>query len=388
MQLMDTKKTGANVALDGTEDHMIVREAGEFFRRLNVREKLAKEIAIVRHEARAGRLTWNYEDVKKLIQSYPRRKDDDVLELMGDHNQLEDDEQPYVDEEDAVAASDSDSGMSEWNEPAVAGTHDTETGRTADSGKRDMQSAAVAVSGTPLSAAAAEQLNASQHLVGAYKQAIEALKICGAMSAVQQLENELHKELRRQRVSATENPAVADALLEMKAARDSAELDERLAVRDANKKQKELSQLRKETKQANELLRKRKQELLSLESILETRHAIKRYSPEALGQGKTRSGGVASRRLRYEVLDKMAKLGCGLTAAQRNDWAWFREAWDEKMCEEHVQDCGGRFSGWMQKLLDDLSDGVANAFSVFMHDETVRHFSKTPMLVVPGSMPE
>ena len=65
MQLMDTKKTGANVALDGTEDHMIVREAGEFFRRLNVREKLAKEIAIVRHEARAGRLTWNYEDVQK-----------------------------------------------------------------------------------------------------------------------------------------------------------------------------------------------------------------------------------------------------------------------------------------------------------------------------------
>ena len=33
------KKTGANVALDGSEDHLIVREAGEFFRRLNIREK-------------------------------------------------------------------------------------------------------------------------------------------------------------------------------------------------------------------------------------------------------------------------------------------------------------------------------------------------------------
>ena len=382
------KRTGATVALDGTEDHMIVREAGEFFRRLNVREKLQKEIAIVRHEARAGRLKWTYEDVKKLIQPYPRREDDDVLERVGDHQQLDEGEQPYVDEEDAVAESDSDSGMSEWKEPAVAGTHDTGAGRTADSGGRDMHSAAVAVSGSPLSATAAEQLNASQHLVGAYKQAMEALKACGAVSAVQQLQNEMHKELRRQRVSATENPAVADALLEMKAARDSAELEEKLAVRDANKKQKELSQLRKETQHANELLRKRKQELLSIESILETRHAMKRYSPEALGQGKPRSGGVASRRLRYEVLDKMAKLGCGLTPAQRNDWAWFREVWDEKMCEEHAQDWGGRFSGWMQKLLDDVSDGVANAFSVFMHDETMRHFSKTPMLVVPGAMPE
>ena len=36
----DGYKNGATVALDGTEDHMIVREAGEFFRRLDVRERL------------------------------------------------------------------------------------------------------------------------------------------------------------------------------------------------------------------------------------------------------------------------------------------------------------------------------------------------------------
>ena len=40
------------------------------------------------------------------------------------------------------------------------------------------------------------------------------------------------------------------------------------------------------------------------------------------------------------------------------------------------------------KILDDLSDGVANAFSMFMYDETKRHFSKTPMLVVPSIDPE
>ena len=38
------------------------------FRRLNVRDKLATEIAMVRHEARAGRLKWTYDDVKSLIQ--------------------------------------------------------------------------------------------------------------------------------------------------------------------------------------------------------------------------------------------------------------------------------------------------------------------------------
>ena len=109
--------------------------------------------------------------------------------------------------------------------------------------------------------------------------------------------------------------------------------------------------LLKETKQANDLQRKRTQELLSIESILETRHAMKRYSPEALGQGKARSGGVAARRLRYEVLEKMAKLGSGLTPAQKNDWAWLREAWDEKVCEEHAQEWGKHSASGCRQFL-------------------------------------
>ena len=50
---------------------------------MNVRDKLAKEIAMVRHEARAGRLKWTYDDVKSLIQPYPRRKADSVFENLG-----------------------------------------------------------------------------------------------------------------------------------------------------------------------------------------------------------------------------------------------------------------------------------------------------------------
>ena len=50
---------------------------------MNVRDKLAKEIAMVRREARAGRLKWTYDDVKSLIQPYPRRKADSVFENLG-----------------------------------------------------------------------------------------------------------------------------------------------------------------------------------------------------------------------------------------------------------------------------------------------------------------
>ena len=71
------KKTGATVALDGSEDHLIVREAGEFFRELGMRELINKEVSIVRTEARAGRLRWAYNDIKKLdtgVSSTERNK--------------------------------------------------------------------------------------------------------------------------------------------------------------------------------------------------------------------------------------------------------------------------------------------------------------------------
>ena len=105
--------------------------------------------------------------------------------------------------------------MSEWNEPAAAGTESTHDDAVAGSSGKQEETTAVAVA-RPLSAAAAEQLGDSQKLVAAHKQAMEALKACGAMTAVQQFDNEMRKELRRQRVAATENPSVAEALLELK----------------------------------------------------------------------------------------------------------------------------------------------------------------------------
>ena len=93
-------------------------------------------------------------------------------------------------------------------------------------------------------------------------------------------------------------------------------------------------------------------------------------------------------KLRYEAMDKMAKLGSGLTPAQKNEWAWFREAWGTRMREEHKADWGGTFSQWMQKILEDITGGQFNAFSTFMHEETMRHFSKTSMLVMPSMLPD
>ena len=54
------------------------------------------------------------------------------------------------------------------------------------------------------------------------------------------------------------------------------------------------------------------------------------------------------------------------------------------MAGEHAENWGDVFSGWMQKVIDDLGNGVENAFSLFVEAETTRCFCDTPMLVVPS----
>ena len=112
---------------------------------------------------------------------------------------------------------------------------------------------------------------------------------------------------------------------------------------------------------------------------------MKRYTPEMVGQGKPNSGGVPARKMRFDVLDRIAKLGSGLTPAQKNDWAWFREAWDAKMYGEHDLNWGGLFCGWTQKVLDDLADGMDSVSSAFVHGETLRNFKEAVMLMVPAA---
>ena len=220
--------------------------------------------------------------------------------------------------------------------------------------------------------------------MSAYKLAIDALSESGAVVAVQYLNCEVKKEQKRQREIAKEDPAVAVALSEVKAARIASERRQAIAVQDANRREKELEQIRRESQQATEMLREKRKEPMCVEQMLETKYALKRYAPEDLGQGKARSGGPAARKLRFEVLERMARLGTGLSAAQKNDWRWFRDAWDTKMCAEHGGNWGGIFSGWMQKVVEDLAQGAVTGFSTFAHDETRRNFSEVPMLLVPA----
>ena len=143
------------------------------------------------------------------------------------------------------------------------------------------------------------------------------------------------------------------------------------------------AKLDQETKAANARLKKRKREIEDAELVLETKHAIKQYTLQDLGMGQNRVGGAAAKKNRLEVLDRLARLGQGLSPAQRNDFKWFKEAWDARMLQEHVDSWPETFMGWMQRLLGENEAGHGNAFPVFVHCETRRCFDGVPALRVP-----
>ena len=75
------KLTGTTVALDGSEDSEIKREAKEFWFELGMRKHIDAAVADVEARYRAGTLTWDYETVQSLITPYPKRGHLDELKI-------------------------------------------------------------------------------------------------------------------------------------------------------------------------------------------------------------------------------------------------------------------------------------------------------------------
>ena len=155
-----------------------------------------------------------------------------------------------------------------------------------------------------------------------------------------------------------------------------------LMLQEDKKRALTVATFNEEAKAATALLKKRKREIEDAEAVLQAKHAIKNFSFEDLGKGRRSGGGVLAKKKRWEVLDRVSRLGQGLSPAQKNDFTWFKDAWDARMLQEYGDEWPETFTGWMQRLLEDNEKGVASAFSVFVHTETRRCFDGVPALRV------
>ena len=177
--------------------------------------------------------------------------------------------------------------------------------------------------------------------------------------------NEIQKERRRARAIGRDDPDVLYALARQRDEEDARVRKRRLLLEEDKKRMLTAAKINEQVKAANELLKKRKLEIMHAEGVLEAKHAIKTYSLEDLGQGRSRGGGAAARKRRLEVLDRLARLGQGLSPARRNELSWWKDEWGTKMLEEHWEDWPAVFAGWVQRVLDDTEAGMVNAFFPF-----------------------
>ena len=394
------KKTGATVDIDGLEDDKIVREAGKMWKDMGMRQIIDREVKHVRQEAAAGRLTWTARSVRKLLCEYPaHRKVDAVLAKQGDDTSVPEGEDPHAEED--VEENDDDSeksdaavaeeprGDDDDDEEQTEEEEDVEAAPTKEqevAEEHGQKCAAVvtkSVDISEISITEAQELEKSQTLIDAFEQAIGTLRQCGALNACTALQNEIRKERRRQRNMSEGNTAVAVALVRRRECEAQEARRRKQLEMDATKQMlKKKADAQKEAAQAKELIQKRKLEIAQLENALSTKRELKRFAPESLGQGNAKGGGAVARKLRYEVLDRVSRVGAGISPGQKNDWAWFKQAWDQRMLEEHGSDWGGTFASWMQQVVDDASSDKPNALSVFVYTETRRCFGDQPALRV------
>ena len=135
-------------------------------------------------------------------------------------------------------------------------------------------------------------------------------------------------------------------------------------------------------KEAAQKLQRKRRKLQELENATACKHAIKSFMLEDLGKGANNAWARnKGRKNRWEVLDRLSRLQAGLSPGQRNDWPWFKDAWDKAMLTEHKADWPELFATWMQEV---LNDNRSNAFSIFVHTETCRVFGGAAALQIPG----
>ncbi len=218
--------------------------------------------------------------------------------------------------------------------------------------------------------------------MAALREHIDGLRAIGHVRGVQCIEAELSKEKRKERALIKDSPAVADAFSRIRRAEDQDMLMNMHAADEQKDRKRQAVKALADRDAAVAELKETKRQIQDLEGIVACKHAVRTFTMDALGAGSGDAGGPKSRDNRFDVLDRLSRIGAGLSSGQKNDWPWFKEAWDQAMVTEHKENWATTFSGWVQGLLDDET---SNAFSVFVYNETCRIFKDTAALHVPGS---
>jgi hypothetical protein len=389
-------KVGFTVPLDGSGDQYIVREAGNFWRERGMRAKINETIKLVRDDYTAGRLRWSYACVKSLIAECPTRSQyDDILRRIEDEDAgIAHDELPYLEDDEADHSDAGDHGG--WDDeddatavadqadadPAVAGEASAhENANAGDMYDADVQDQRVEQFGV-ISQSADTQIIWSEGIashvahctnkIDVYENARESFQEAGAFKLAGHCGNAIDAERRRLRHLTNEHPDVARQLVRRQDAEAARQLKRRRELDELNQQQRTKKRLLAEAREEEKKVSAARQKMRDLEDTVVLKTEMSTYTPEMLGYNAPHPTAKVFRDKRHSVLNKLSKLGQGLSPAQRTDFAWWKEAWDAMMLEANGAEWGQVFAMHVQHVLDEITVGRTNAFSVLVHTETIR----------------
>ena len=102
-----------------------------------------------------------------------------------------------------------------------------------------------------------------------------------------------------------------------------------------------------------------------------------------LGQGKAKGGNKDHKQNRYQVLERLRRIG-NLTQEQNGQWEYLKTHYDEAQANANGVNWGQQFAEIVQGVLYQMLHGDGDAFSKFVKRETDRVLGERVALVVPG----
>ena len=108
-----------------------------------------------------------------------------------------------------------------------------------------------------------------------------------------------------------------------------------------------------------------------IEAVVAAITSNKAFSVEMLGQGRAKGGNKEHRLNRYEVLERVRRVG-NLTEDQKGQWDFFKTQWDDTHAAANGANWGQIFAENIQDVLLKMLHGESDAFSVFVKKETDR----------------
>ena len=430
------KLPGTTNKLDGTEDHLIAREAEVFWRENVMRPRINAAVAEVKAEIDAGRLPWSYKNVQSLIGAYPRRGALDKIKE-GQEDIAEEDpdgkDRPYEVDESVKDSKDvdgadgsrgdgaeddkeeeecqDDSGSDQDNIPdfdpddwvpgdwVIDPLKETPSGNNGDEqpeaqhgdGAGDAvhgDEATNRVDGPSLSMEEVSMVlvenDRMKTLENMRKTAADLHDSVGA-SLQNTLKKVIHEQRKRFTKRHSKNPEVLQSMRISAAKEEELAQKSRLQYRESLRQKRERTVIQHKLNEGKKKLAKLRKNETSIAAAQNIQDQMRRYSLEKLGLGHRNGGNATHKKSRKDVLSRLRGCG-GLTAEQEAIFEWFIEEWDRVNADKYAEGWAKIFAEEMQDLTNKLVEGDTVAVSEFMHAESLRCLSDVPCLLVPGKL--